>query len=205
MLGVSFGRGYPLPNSFQHLGNALPGFCTDQKSIGGIEADRAFNHFFGARNIGALQVNLVNDGNNFQSVVDRHISVGKRLSFHALRCVHHQQCAFARGQRARNLVGKIHVPRGIDQVELVSLSVLGLVHHADGVGFDGDAALALQIHGIQHLGLHLARRQRPGQLQQAVGQRGFPMVDVRDDREITNASAVHSSISDSNSRPQWRA
>src|SRR5437660_1407301 len=37
VLGVSFGRGYPLPNSFQHLGNALPGFCTDQKSIGGIE------------------------------------------------------------------------------------------------------------------------------------------------------------------------
>ena len=66
--------------------------------------------------------------------------------------------------------------------------------------FDGDTALPLEVHGIQHLGLHLARGQRPGQLQQAVGQRGFPVVNVRDDREITDDSAVHSSSPDSNSR-----
>ena len=56
---------------------------------------------------------------------------------------------------------------------------------------DGDAALALQVHGIEHLRLHLARGQRPGQLQQAVGQRGFAVVDVRDDGKIAEKGGVH--------------
>ncbi len=50
----------------------------------------------------------------------------------------------------------------VDQVELVSLAVVRGVHHADGVGFDGDAALALQVHGVEDLGLHLARGERSG-------------------------------------------
>ena len=65
-------------------------------------------------------------------------------------------------------------------------AVLRRVHHADGVRLDGDAALALQVHRVEHLRLHLARGQRAGQLQQAVGERGFAMIDVRDDREIAD-------------------
>ena len=79
----------------------------------------------------------------------------------------------------------------VDEVELVGLAVLRGVHHADGVGLDGDAALALKVHGIKDLLLHLAHGQRPGQLQQAVGQRGFAMVDVRDDREVADVGGVH--------------
>ena len=60
------------------------------------------------------------------------------------------------------------------------------VRHADGVGFDGDAALALEVHGIEHLRLHFARGERSGEFQQAVGQRGFAVVDMRDDREIAD-------------------
>ena len=51
---------------------------------------------------------------------------------------------------------------------------------------DGDAALALQVHRVQHLRLHLARRQRAGELQQTVGERALPMVDMGDDREISD-------------------
>ena len=83
------------------------------------------------------------------------------------------------------------MPGRVDQVELVDLAVLRVVHHAHGMGLDGDAALALQVHCVQHLGLHFARRQRAGQLEQPVGQRGFAMVDVRDDREIPNMLIVH--------------
>ena len=51
--------------------------------------------------------------------------------------------------------------RGVDEIELVGVAVLGslgggLVHHADGVGLDGDAALAFEVHGVEHLRLHLA-------------------------------------------------
>src|SRR5580698_1528622 len=62
------------------------------------------------------------------------------------------------------------------------------------MGLDGDAALALEVHGVEHLGLHLAHGERSGQLQQAVRQRGFTVVDVRDDRKVAEESGVHSSV-----------
>ena len=78
----------------------------------------------------------------------------------------------------------------IDQIELVDFAILRCVHHADGVSFDGDAALALQIHSVEDLGLHLARGQRSGKFQQAVGERGFPMVNVRNDGKIAKMGSV---------------
>ncbi len=56
---------------------------------------------------------------------------------------------------------------------------------------DGDAAFPLQVHGIQHLGLHLARSQGSGQLQQAVGQRGFAVINMGNDRKIAQKCSVH--------------
>ncbi len=157
----------------------------------GVEADRAFDHFFGARNVGAGQINLVDDGNDFEPVIDREIGIRQRLGFDALRGIDHQQRAFAGGQRARNFVGKIHVAGGVDQVELIDLAILRRVHHAHGVGLDGDAALPLQVHGVEHLGLHLAHGERPRQLQQPVGQRGFAVVDMRNDRKIADEGGIH--------------
>ena len=65
------------------------------------------------------------------------------------------------------------------------------IHHADGVGFDGDAAFALQVHGVEDLSLHLARGERSGKLEQAVRQRGFTVVDMRDDGKVAEESGVH--------------
>ena len=48
-------------------------------------------------------------------------------------------------------------------------------------------ALALEIHRVEHLRLHLARLQRPGRLEKAIGQRRLAVIDVRDDGEVTNA------------------
>ena len=44
---------------------------------------------------------------------------------------------------------------------------------------------------VEHLGLHLARGQRAGQLQQAVSQRGFAMIDMGNDGKIPKKSSVH--------------
>ena len=98
--------------------------------------------------------------------MQRQIGVGERLRFHALRRVHHQQRALAGLQAARNFVGEIDVAGRIDQVELIELPVLRAIIQAHGVGFDGDAALALQIHGVQHLRHHFALRKRAGGFQQ---------------------------------------
>ena len=118
---IALGRRHALDDGFQHVGHALAGLGADQHGVGGIEPDRAFDHLLGALDIGAGQVNLVDDRNDFKAVVDGEIRIGQRLRLDALRGVHHQQRAFAGGQRARNLVGEIHVARGVDQVELVGL------------------------------------------------------------------------------------
>ncbi len=63
---------------------------------------------------------------------------------------------------------------------------------------DGDAALALQIHGVEHLFLHLPGRQRAGELEQTVGERALAVVDMSDNREISYEFAVHRAYFDSN-------
>ena len=80
----------------------------------------------------------------------------------------------------RNLVRKIHVPGGIDQVELVDFAILGGVQHADRVRLDRYAALALQVHRIENLLLHFAH-----------GERRLPVVNMRNNRKIANARGFH--------------
>jgi len=59
------------------------------------------------------------------------------------------------------------------------------------MGFDGDAALALQIHGVEHLLMHFTSRKRTGKFEQTIGERGFPVIDVRDNGEISDVLTVH--------------
>jgi hypothetical protein len=78
------------------------------------------------------------------------------------------------------------VPRRVDEVQLVPLP-----GDADGLGLDGDAPFALELHGVEHLRAHLARRDRLGQLEDPVRERRLPVVDVRDDRKVADAALVH--------------
>ena len=59
------------------------------------------------------------------------------------------------------------------------------------MGLDGDAALALQVHRVQHLRHHFALGKRAGDFEQAVGQRRLAVIDVRNDTEISNERGVH--------------
>ena len=157
MVGRALGRRYALHDGFEHVGDALSGLGADEDGVGGVEADGAFDHFFGARYVGALQVDLVDDRDDLEAVIDGKIGVGERLGLDSLRGIDDEERAFAGGEGTRDLVGEVDVTGRVDQVELVGLAVLRGVHHADGVGFDGDAAFALQVHGVEHLGLHFAR------------------------------------------------
>ena len=65
---------------------------------------------------------------------------------------------------------------------------------------DRDAALALQVHRIEQLFLHLAVGNCAGAMQQAVGKRRFSVVDVGDDAEISYVRCVHRSNVPSPSR-----
>ena len=56
---------------------------------------------------------------------------------------------------------------------------------------DGDSTLALKVHRVQHLGLHFTLAERTGELKQAVGERGFSVVNMRDDCEISDVLTIH--------------
>ena len=56
---------------------------------------------------------------------------------------------------------------------------------------DGDAALLLQVHRIEQLVLHLARRDGARPVQQPVRKRRLPMIDMGDDAEISYMRCVH--------------
>ena len=76
--------------------------------------------------------------------------------------------------------------RRVDEVELVALAIVGVVAYAHGVRLDGDAALPLDVHGVEHLGGEVPLLHRMGKLEDTVRDRGLAVVDVGDDREVTD-------------------
>ena len=123
LVEVALGGGQARDNGFQHIGNAKPGLGRNQNGVGGINADHIFNLLADALRLGGGQIDLVEHGHDFKIVVDGLIDIGQRLRFHTLRSVHHQQRAFAGGQRARDFIGKVHMARRVDQVQHIVLAV----------------------------------------------------------------------------------
>ena len=75
---------------------------------------------------------------------------------------------------------------GVDEIEGIIDAVFTPVGQRYGLTFDGDAPLPLDIHVIEDLVLEISGLDHTGKLDQAVRQCGFPMVDVRDNTEITD-------------------
>ena len=84
--------------------------------------------------------------------------------------------------------------RRVNQVQPVVFPVRRSIMQADSPRFDGDAALTLQIHVVQQLVFHRAGINRVAQLNQPVGQGGFSVVNVGDNRKITDVALLHRSF-----------
>jgi hypothetical protein len=76
------------------------------------------------------------------------------------------------------------MPRRVDEIELVVAPVAGPVAERHGLRLDRDAALALEVHRVEDLVLHLAGLEAAAGLDQAVRERRLAVVHVRNDREI---------------------
>ena len=74
----------------------------------------------------------------------------------------------------------------IDEIELVLLAVLRVIHERDGVALDGDAPLALDIHRVENLVAELAFGNAPAPLNETIGKGRLPVVDMRDDAEVAD-------------------
>ena len=135
--------------------------------------------------LGGGEVDLVEDGDDLVAGVDRLVDVGEGLGLDALGGVDDEERALDGAHRAGDLVGEVDVAGGVDEVEDVGPGrPCARVVEADGLGLDGDAALALDVHGVEELRLHLAVGDGAGRLDQAVGERRLAVVDVGDDGEV---------------------
>ena len=75
---------------------------------------------------------------------------------------------------------------GVDQVEYIFFTIIGMINQTHRLRLDRDAALPFEVHVVQHLVLHFPLGQKACFLDDAVRQRGFTMVDMRDDTEISD-------------------
>ncbi len=132
------------------------------------------------------QVDLVDHRDDGQVVLHGHIEVGQGLGLHPLGGVHHQEHPLAGGQGPAHLVGKIHVARGIDEVEVVLHPVFGFIREGDGVALDGDAPFPFDVHGVQKLVPELTFPHHTGVLDQPVRQGGLAVVNMGDNAEVAN-------------------
>ena len=185
-VGVSLGRRDPLDDRVEHLVDVDPRLGRDADDVGRVAAEQLRHLERRAVRIGRGKVDLVDDRDDLELVLDREVGVRERLRLDPLRRIDDEHGSLARLQRARDLVGEVHVTRRIDQVQLMALP-----GHAHRLGLDRDPALALEIHRIEQLRAHVAVGDGVRELQNPVGQGRFPMVDVGDDREVADAALVH--------------
>jgi hypothetical protein len=79
--------------------------------------------------------------------------------------------------------------RGVNHVERV-IHAIHSPRHAHGLTLDRDSSFALDVHAIEILGPHVAVANNPSDSEHAVGERGFSVIDVRDDAEISDYRRV---------------
>jgi hypothetical protein len=76
--------------------------------------------------------------------------------------------------------------RGVDQVKVVNLPVARFVAKGGSLRLDGNTSLAFDIHRVKHLLFHLAVGQAPAQVDDAICQCGFAVIDMGNNGKITD-------------------
>ena len=108
------------------------------------------------------------------------------MGFDALTCIDQQQRTLAGRQRPGDFICEIYVTGCVDQIEMIGHAIPGGVRQTYCLAFDGNSPLSFDIHGIQDLILEVTVRNHIRKLNKSVGQRGFSMVDMGNNAEVSN-------------------
>ena len=176
-------------DALQHFFDPEAPLGGDRDGGEGVEPEVLVDLLAYALHVGRGQIDLVDHRQKLEIVLEREIEVRDRLRLHSLRRIDHHQRPLAGHQGAPDLVGEVDVAGGVDEIELVEGAVLRPIVEAHRVALDGDAALALDIHVVEHLVAEAAFLHRPARLDQSIRERRLAVVDVRDDAEV--ADLVH--------------
>ena len=78
----------------------------------------------------------------------------------------------------------------VDQVENILLAVGCAIYRAGRLALDCDTALPLELHCVQNLILHLPLGEQARLLDDAIGERGFTVVNVGNDTKVSDMLSV---------------
>ena len=74
----------------------------------------------------------------------------------------------------------------IDEIQLIDLAGDRFERERDALRLDGDAPLPLQIHRVEHLGLHLPRIETAAFLDESIRQSRFAVINMSNDGKIAD-------------------
>lgn len=83
------------------------------------------------------------------------------------------------------------MPRCIDEIQFVDLTICGSVVERYTLRLDGNSPFTLQVHGIENLVRHFTLTESAAQLNKAIRQRGLAVIHVRDYRKVSDALLFH--------------
>ena len=183
---VALGRRQAGDDRLQHQIDVEAGLGRDRHRLRGVEADHVLDLLLDALGLGGGQVDLVEHRHDLVARVERVIDVGERLRLDPLAGVDDQQRALAGGERPRHLVGEVDVAGRVHQVEDIGLAVFAR--------YSSRTVCALMVMPrsrsmsieFEHLLDHVALGDRPGLLDEPVGERRLAVVDMGDDREVAD-------------------
>ena len=123
-------------------------------------------------------------------MIQRHIDICERLCLYALGGIDHKHRAVAGRERAGHFIIKVNMSGRVDQVENILLAVGCAIHRAGRLALDCDTALPLELHRVQNLILHLPLGEQARLLDDAIGERGFSVVNVGNDTKVSDMLSV---------------
>ena len=183
---IAVGRRYIGDDCLQDILHPQSLLGGNKGSFRGIQSDDILDLFPHRFRLGRGEVDLVNDRKDIQVVLQGQIDIGQGLGLDPLCRVHDQDRSVAGGKGAAHLIIKIHMSGCIDEIENIFLPVSGTIDQTDGLGLNRDTAFPLKIHVVEHLVLHLTAGEQTCLFNHAVRQRGFAVIDVGDNTEISD-------------------
>ena len=170
-------------NAVEKLFYAFAGFAGHSQNIVGRTSDKRSDFLCIFVRFRRRQVNFVQNRNNGQIVVDSHIQVRKSLRFDSLGRIDKQHSPFASSQGARNFVRKINVSGRVNHSQRIFCSVVN-PRNAHSLRFNRNAALLFDIHPVEKAIVHLPLFDYLRKLQNAVCDRRFAVIDMRDNAKV---------------------
>ena len=79
------------------------------------------------------------------------------------------------------------MPWGINEIQQIRDTVEGRVMQGNTLCLDGYATFPFNVHGVKDLSFHFSGRQATTALNESISQSGFSMIDMSNNRKISNA------------------